>query len=319
MVDDSNKSRIFAFKKVNNMEVVVSDVGNASCNYICSPNKYAMMIDCGSCIEKDNPVDVLNGLAGCGFIAPRSYVTKQGKSYPLALLHITHPDDDHVRNAERICNELTPYLMVHTYAERFDDAAGINDIYKKKLDSKYRSNNSEEIDWGFEIMQTFSISIEVVKKEPNLKGKVRNNSSIILYIKHNGVRMLFAGDLETAGWEWLANNNALFVSLMNKGVDVLIAPHHGHDSGFPKALFDLTGKVRVIILSKDTEAAKECSDVYSGYSNYAEGVSYHNLNDSCDYSGKVMTTRSNGNIYIRVEDHGIQIVADKASSNHKRV
>lgn len=30
------------------MEIVVFDVGNASCNYICSPNKYAMMIDCGS-------------------------------------------------------------------------------------------------------------------------------------------------------------------------------------------------------------------------------------------------------------------------------
>ena len=54
---------------------------------------------------------------------------------------------------------------------------------------------------------------------------------------------------------------------MRQGIDVLIAPHHGHDSGFPKALFNLTGKVKVIILSKDTEASKEGSDVYSGYSN----------------------------------------------------
>ena len=41
------------------MEIVVFDVGNASCNYICSPNKYAMMIDCGSCSEKENPVDLI--------------------------------------------------------------------------------------------------------------------------------------------------------------------------------------------------------------------------------------------------------------------
>lgn len=41
------------------MEIVVFDVGNASCNYICSPNKYAMMIDCGSCSEKENPVDFI--------------------------------------------------------------------------------------------------------------------------------------------------------------------------------------------------------------------------------------------------------------------
>lgn len=41
------------------MEIVVFDVGNASCNYICSPNKYAMMIDCGSSSEKQNPVDFI--------------------------------------------------------------------------------------------------------------------------------------------------------------------------------------------------------------------------------------------------------------------
>ena len=36
-----------------------------------------------------------------------------------------------------------------------------------------------------------------------------------------------------------------------------------HDSGFPKALFDLTGNVRTIILSKDSEATKEGTDVYT--------------------------------------------------------
>lgn len=41
------------------MEIVVFDVGNASCNYICSPNKYAMMIDCGSSSEKQNPLDFI--------------------------------------------------------------------------------------------------------------------------------------------------------------------------------------------------------------------------------------------------------------------
>ena len=49
------------------------------------------------------------------------YVTSTGKSYPLALLHITHPDSDHVRNAERICKELEPYLLclslIHIYSE----------------------------------------------------------------------------------------------------------------------------------------------------------------------------------------------------------
>ena len=208
--------------------------------------------------------------------------------------------------------------MPHIYKE-FDDANTIDDTYKKKLDNVYRGDNPETINWGFDIDTTFSIPIETVKSEPTLKGKVRNNSSIIRYIKYRGVRFLFAGDLETAGWEWLSKNNIYFRVLMRQGIDVLIAPHHGHDSGFPKALFNLTGKVKVIILSKDTEASKEGSDVYSGYSNYANGVGYYNASDECTYFGKVLTTRSNGNIYAVIDSNGLYVAADKASPNHKKL
>lgn len=303
------------------MEVVIFDVGNASCNYICSPNKYAMMIDCGSSKNKLNPVDYIlywNNSDGPLFKA-KPYRTLEGTSYPLALLHITHPDDDHVRNADRVHKELTPYLLRRNYSEVFDDADTIDEAYMEKFDKSYRGDNPEPINWGFDEDYQFSIPINTVKSDPSLKGKVRNNSSIIRYIKYNGVRFLFTGDLETAGWEWLAKNNDTFVRLMNHGIDVLIAPHHGHDSGFPKALFDLTGNVKVIILSKDTEASKEGTDVYTGYSNYANGVSYYNSNDNSNYFGKVLTTRSNGNIYIIVDSRGLFFAADKASSNHKKL
>ena len=302
------------------MEIIVFDVGNASCNYICSPNKYAMMIDCGSCSEKENPVDVLNELVGCGDISPRNYVTKLGKSYPLALLHITHPDDDHVRNSDRVYKELTPYLLRHTYTENFDDAKSIDNTYKMKLDLAYRGSNPEKIDWGFDVNKDFCIPIDTVKSTQGLKGKVRNNNSIIRFINCKGVRFLFTGDLETAGWDWLIANDKDFVDTVKNGVDVLIAPHHGHESGFPKALFDLIGNVCVIILSKDTEASKEESDVYSNYSAYANGVKYTSRKDGELYEAKVMTTRSNGCILVQVVYDGkFSIYADKASSNHKKL
>lgn len=279
------------------------------------------MIDCGSSTDKTNPVDLIKlWNQSDGIFSAKPFVTSTGKSYPLALLHITHPDDDHVRNSDRVSNELTPYLLVHTYTENYWDADSINQDYVKELDKEYRGNNPEPIDWGFDQDVTFSIPIETVKSDPSLNGKVRNNSSIIRYIKYNGVRVLFTGDLETAGWEWLAKNNAYFVSLMREGLDVLVAPHHGHNSGFPNALFELTDHVKVIILSKDTEASKEGSDVYSGYFNYADGVEYFNINDKCSYQAKVMTTRSNGFIYIQVSpQYGLCLAAEKASSNHKKV
>ena len=304
------------------MYIVVFDVGNASCNYICSPNKYAMMIDCGSSAEKQNPVESIKNfsIGNSELLKSKPYVTSKGKSYPLALLHITHPDDDHVRNSERVYNELTPDLLCRNYTELYDDSALINKDYVKNLDKKYRGDNPEIIDWGFEESKTFSIPIDTVKSDPKLKSKVRNNSSIIRYIKYNNVRILFAGDLETVGWEWLANNNMNFRTLMKNGLDVLVAPHHGHDSGFPKALFDLTGNVRTIILSKDSEATKEGTDVYTGYSNYADGVKYYNIGDKHSYFGKVLTTRSNGNIYLFIDpSNGLYVVTETASPNHKKL
>ena len=304
------------------MKIIVFDVGNASCNYICSPNKYAMMIDCGSSSEKQNPVDFIKNCNNSrdGLFKTKPFVTSEGKAYPLALLHITHPDDDHVRNAERVCKELEPYLLCRTYTEKFDDAVSINKNYVQNLDKVYRGSNPEPINWGFEENCTFSVPIETVKTDPTLRNKVRNNSSIIRYVKYNGIRILFAGDLETAGWDWLAKNNASFKTLMKSGLDVLVAPHHGHDSGFPKALFDLTGNVKTIILSKDSEATKEGTDVYTGYSNYADGVRYYNVNDKCTYFGKVLTTRSNGNIYLFIDPkYGLSVATETASSNHKKV
>lgn len=304
------------------MEVVVFDVGNASCNYICSPNKYAMMIDCGRSPEKENPVDFIKRCnnSGEGLFKSRPFVTSECKTYPLALLHITHPDKDHVRNADRVYNELTPYLLCRNYTEKFDDADTIDDAYRKKLDKEYRGDNPETINWGFDVETTFSIPIDTVKTDPLLRGSVRNNSSILRYIKYNGIRFLFTGDLETEGWEWLVKNDVHFRVLMKQGIDVLVAPHHGHDSGFPKALFDLTGNVKTIILSKDSEATKEGTDVYTGYSNYADGVRYYNTSDKNMYEGKVLTTRSNGNIYIFVDQsYGLYFATEKASSNHKKL
>lgn len=44
-----------------------------------------------------------------------------------------------------------------------------------------------------------------------------------------------------------------------------------------------------------------------------------NLNDEHFYEGKVMTTRSNGNIYIIVDSDGLSIMAEKASPNHTKL
>jgi hypothetical protein len=151
--------------------------------------------------------------------------------------------------------------------------------------------------------------------------KVKNNSSILRFIEYGGKKILFSGDLEKEGWDWLAKNDQDFINTMKNGLDILIAPHHGHKSGFPTSLFDLTGNVEISILSKASESEKEDSDVSSQYSQYSNGIAYENLNDKQLYfADGTLTTRSNGNIFLEIGETGnINVFTEKASSNHSKL
>ena len=267
------------------LKIIICDVGNAASAIVKVPTGYSMMIDCGCNQEKDNPVDVF--FWNLKWLQSKDYVTKSGVHYKLALLHITHPDDDHVRNAERVRKELIPYLVHRNNCSLFSDSNSINQDYKKYIDSVYNGNDPEIVDYGLDANEVFCIPFEEVQTNVKLNKKVRNNSSILRYIKYNGCRILFAGDLEKDGWEWLCNNDLRFIRLMKEGLDILIAPHHGHISGFPKSLFDLTGNVRCVIHSKDSEANKDGTDVSSQYGDYCKGIVYKTLSDNQCYKGKV--------------------------------
>jgi len=303
------------------MKIIIFDVGNAACSVISSPNEYGLMIDCGSHSEKENPIDLLKSGAIKKWLGLKDYVTQNRESFKLGLLHVTHPDDDHVRNAKRIKEEFAPYLLYRRKFEEFPDADKINDDYKKKIDLVYRGNNPETIDWGFEINKTFKIPMDILKNNEELNKKLCNNSSILRYIKYNGIKILFSGDLEKEGWEWLTKNDQDFINTMKNGLDILIAPHHGHKSGFPTSLFDLTGNIKISILSKASESENENTDVSSQYSQYSIGIPYLNLNDEQFYfANSTLTTRSNGGIYIKIGQTGsITIITQKASPNHSKI
>ena len=287
------------------MKIIICDVGDAACAFVSSSNGKTMMIDCGCSLgsDKTNPVDIFHQYKDWLSDGHFTGYYHNGTAYPIALLHITHPDDDHIRNARRVVNELTPYLVLKNDCELFPDGHEINNEYKELIDRKYRGNYSNPIDLGFEINETCCIPVDVCAKNNDLSSKVRNNSSIIRYIYDNGVGILFCGDLERPGWDYLVRNNPDFINTLKRhGVKILVAPHHGHKSGFPKALFDAIGQVDVVIHSKDTEASKEGTDVSSQYSSMADGHTYE-VNNAI-YSGKVLTTRSNGHIFIETSGYG---------------
>jgi beta-lactamase superfamily II metal-dependent hydrolase len=70
--------------------------------------------------------------------------------------------------------------------------------------------------------------------DANEIGDWNDSSYVILYRTVVGKRILFAGDSHDATWEYILTKWKAAV----KGVDVLIAPHHGRDSGRDYAFLD---------------------------------------------------------------------------------
>src|SRR5690606_16835333 len=56
-----------------------------------------------------------------------------------------------------------------------------------------------------------------------------NNLSLVVFIKYSTFKILFPGDLEKAGWQALLQRADFRAELV--GTDVLVASHHGRESG----------------------------------------------------------------------------------------
>ena len=88
-------------------------------------------------------------------------------------------------------------------------------------------------------------------------GSPNNLSPIIKYSLENGVTVLWMGDLETEFMELIEDEIEL------SSIDILIAPHHGRDSGkVPESWLQKLNPKLIII----GEAASSDLNYYDGYS-----------------------------------------------------
>lgn len=264
------------------------------------------MIDCGTHTDRPNPIDVIFELKRPGqFLQNMVEYSPYGTvSYPLTLLSVSHPDEDHIRNVEDLCERLPPGLLHRRRLEEFPtQSLSTGDklaTYKRLLCDKYRGDHAGVLNkpnWAFD-RKTFQIPMDVVTNHPDFAfGKITNNSSIVTLLEFGGWNVLFGGDLETIGWEWLVENSAEFLDAVSDGIDVLVAPHHGHKSAFPKALIDAVGPPRLSVLSKGSEFGDR-SDVDPRYSQLTMGMKVNNLNKRAIETKYSITSRRNGRFYL---------------------
>lgn len=120
-----------------------------------------------------------------------------------------------------------------------------------------------------------------------------NNHSIVTIVSHADAKILIPGDNEPPSWDELLAQPS-FVQAIT-GTHVIVAPHHGRDSGFHAPLFEKIQPRLVIISdgqSRDTSGTGR-------YDKQATGLTVSKRAGGTE-TRKVVTTRNDGCIVLRV-------------------
>ncbi len=128
-----------------------------------------------------------------------------------------------------------------------------------------------------------------------------NNLSLVVFIKYSNFKILFPGDLEKDGWRALLQRQDFRSELI--GTDVLMASHHGRESGYCEDIFNYFTPSCVVI--SDKAIMHETQQTVPDYRKVIrkEGVRVRTtMKDR-----HVLTTRRDGWIVFDVDDQNYTI------------
>ena len=236
------------------------------------PEEYITLIDLGA----DNQT------------SPLEYLRK--RKLKADQIFITHPHGDHISEIEKL---LIPCYRPNGFNIQeydWDDVVNREQDYLKEkvrtikkvkavIPNKSYSGNASFDFWCYK---------PEVAKENFGESNYINNTSIggIFTWKHFKIAIL--GDLETDALNAFCKFDK-FVSLA-KNTDIFIAPHHGHESGFPELWVEKIGKPYITIASIKESDPHICKKYNS--SDFNKGLK---INDEMRYC---LTTRSDGTITV---------------------
>ncbi len=257
------------------MQLQIFNVEHGACALLTCDNGVRMLIDCGN--KKD--------------WNPGAYLTGIGVKF-LNMLAVTNYDEDHVSGF--------PGLLGKVYVDWLLRNPTVSAADLKLLKSEHGAGP------GIEALAAFISNLGPGDKpqQPDFAGvkwqafwnqypffKDENNLSMVLHLKIGTVGILFPGDLEAAGWKNLLETVPAFRDVV-KDTTVLVASHHGRESGISTELFDTYGcKPQIVVISDDYHQY-DTQKTTEYYRSKCSGF------DGFRGQGKrfVLTTRSDGTI-----------------------
>ena len=259
------------------------DVQHGSAAFIGTPNNQTIAIDLGA-----------------GDFSPLEHIRRSGITQ-LDEVIITHPHLDHIDDILNF-DLLQPRILIRPrhlsedeiWAGNQNASAQVKSKISKycEINSRYNQpvppneNPMAPENNGGATIQIFS---------PNeCSTSNLNNHSVVTIISYGSVKILSPGDNEACSWEELLKMPGFKQAIA--GTNVLVAAHHGRESGFYKDLFDYFTPLVTIVSdgrAQDTNASSRYSAVSKGWD-----IKKRSGGREKRYC---LTTRNDGHIEIEVE------------------
>lgn len=199
----------------NPLTITFLDVGQGDAIYINTPYNHHILIDGGG----DSAYWQMRGRnIGLQTVVP--FLNNQGVK-ALDLVILSHPHEDHLHGLLAVLEELPVGLIVdsgqaHT-TDSYLDFLELIEIHKIPYLRAYP---------GDRIEFAGGVTIDILHPGEHLWGTASdmNNNSLVVNLSYQGRSVLFTGDLDIAGQQYLVDRAMLDT------VDLVKVPHHGSKS-----------------------------------------------------------------------------------------
>lgn len=270
---------------MNSTKLIVWDVEHGSAAYIQSPNGKHIVIDAGSGSFK-------NGRT----FSPLYHLYNRYGVQSIDYAIITHPHKDHIDDIRNLIalspsvlwrpKHLTREDIIPTHVSEddrqlFEEYIAFCNEYNETVTEQNSPLNPEN--YGGLLIKCFSTKS---CSKSNL-----NNQSPVFIFEYASIKIVVTGDNESANYRALFDENPSFRGSISNA-DVLIAAHHGRESGYDND-FVSTVNPRLTIIS---DSSKKDTSASSYYSQKSRGLTVHTKNG--DVERKTLSTYKDGCINV---------------------
>ena len=243
------------------LRFITWDVEHGSAAYVRTPNGRHIAVDLGARRATDT-----------GF-SPLAHLCNTWSVKQLDAVIISHPHLDHIEDILNF-DALSPKVLMRPSHLTDDEIWGGNRkaspetrrIVQKYLDIDRSYNQPTSPQTSMSLPANYGdVSFQFFTSRQCPRDNI-NNHSVVTVMTYQGVKFLMPGDNESSSWKELLGRQDFVSAIQN--THVLIAPHHGRESGFHAPLFERITPMLTIISDGrvvDTSATSRYSAESKGW------------------------------------------------------